>query len=96
MHLKTELTDVHEKKSRIYRRGFSSQLLSFFGQHCLGADTMTKKIFFLRFFENLTKYITNAGYLNTKNSPRLITNMPKWMLTGINLLLFTSQWYLDK
>lgn len=37
-----------------------------------------------------SKYITNAGYLNTKNSSRLITNMPKWILTGINLLLFTS------
>lgn len=55
-----------------------------------------EKNFFLLFFENLTKYITNAGYLNKKNFPRLITNIPKWMLTGINLLLFTSQWYLDK
>lgn len=55
MHLKTDLTDVHEKKSMIYRRGFSSQLISFFGHHSFGADTMTKKIFFLRFFENLTK-----------------------------------------
>lgn len=55
MYPKTEPTDIHEKKSRIYRRGFSSQFLFIFGQHCLGADTMTKKNFFLLFFENLTK-----------------------------------------
>ena len=45
---------------------------------------MSKKVNSNSLFRK-SKYITNAGYLNTKNSPRLITNIPKWMLTGINL-----------
>lgn len=56
---------------------------------------MSKKVNSNSLFRK-SKYITNVGYLNTKISPRLITNIQKWILTGINLLLFTPQWYLDK
>ena len=56
---------------------------------------MSKKVNSNSLFRK-SKYITNVGYLNTKISPRLITNIQKWILTGINLLLFTQQWYLDK
>lgn len=31
-----------------------------------------------------SKYITNIGHLHKKNTPWLITNIQKWILTGIN------------
>lgn len=44
---------------------------------------MSKKVNSNSLFRK-SKYITNVGYLNTKISPRLITNIQKWILTGIN------------
>lgn len=56
MHLKTDLTDIHEKKSKLYRRGFSSQPISYFRSSLPRRRYYDEKnIYFAFFFENLIK-----------------------------------------